>query len=316
MYQRLRRALAAAALTVATTAALTVAGAGSAQAVSTTDDLVWFNADSGVVSTWLLRYNGTVLGTQELDRRCDRASGCSNAWRPIGAGDMTGDGAPDIIWFNETTGQVASWLLDGTGHVLDTQYVDWRCAKADCGQQWNVVGLGDVNRDGHPDLVWWNATTGEVGIWIIDNHGTVLGAQYLDRRSAWSNDPCQGTWPIAVGDVTGDGVADIVWADTATAQLSAWVLDGAGHVIGTQALGANGDSYHCNTVRSMVVGVGDLDGNHYNDLIWWELYTGEITGWLRDAGGSTGARLPLDWRCSIPSGCAAEWYPFALMHAA
>jgi hypothetical protein len=67
-----------------------------------------------------------------------------------------------------------------------------------------------------------------------------VGAQYLDRRSAWSNDPCAGMWPIAVGDLTGDGVADIVWADTATATLSAWVLDGAGHVVGPPAVHPHG----------------------------------------------------------------------------
>ncbi len=33
---------------------------------------------------------------------------------------------------------------------------------------WQIVGVGDFTKDGHPDLLWRNATTGEVYVWVMD----------------------------------------------------------------------------------------------------------------------------------------------------
>ena len=35
------------------------------------------------------------------------------AWGIKGVGDFDGDGKADIVWRNDTTGQVAFWLMNG-----------------------------------------------------------------------------------------------------------------------------------------------------------------------------------------------------------
>jgi hypothetical protein len=46
-------------------------------------DVLWFNRTSGELSAWLLDGAGKVSRAQSLKVRCDAASGCSQAWRPV-----------------------------------------------------------------------------------------------------------------------------------------------------------------------------------------------------------------------------------------
>jgi serralysin len=45
------------------------------------------------------------------------------------------------------------------------------------GPSWHVMGSGDYNRDGRPDILWQNAS-GEVGVWDISGI-SVVGAAIL-----------------------------------------------------------------------------------------------------------------------------------------
>jgi hypothetical protein len=55
------------------------------------DDVVWFNAQTGVISAWLM--NGlTVAASMNLNVRCDAASHCSSEWTPLGL--LTGSYPP------------------------------------------------------------------------------------------------------------------------------------------------------------------------------------------------------------------------------
>ena len=109
-------------------------------------DLMWFNPTTGVVSTWLTDDTGNVVGTQQLNWTCTAASGCSQQWQPVGTADVNGDGHPDLMWFNPTTGVLSTWLTDGAGHVVGTQQLNWTCTAASgCSGQWHPIGLADSN---------------------------------------------------------------------------------------------------------------------------------------------------------------------------
>src|SRR5258708_6884851 len=83
-------------------------------------------------------------------------------------------GTPDLLWFNPTTGELSAWLLDGHGKVLGKQPLSWQCSTSSgCSSSWHTVGIGDLNSDGHPDLLWFNPTTGELSAWLLDGHGNV-----------------------------------------------------------------------------------------------------------------------------------------------
>jgi hypothetical protein len=104
-------------------------------------DLVWFDPALGEVSSWLL--DGPHITTmQNLSWRCTTASGCATTWKIIGAADVNGDGHTDLTWWNVTTGQISSWLLDGSGNVLTTQELTGgACSPASgCEGAWQPVG--------------------------------------------------------------------------------------------------------------------------------------------------------------------------------
>ena len=41
---------------------------------------------------------------------------------------------------------------------------------------------------------------------------------------------------VGIGDVNGDGTSDVLWRNTATGQVTSWVIDN-GHVAGSGAVG-------------------------------------------------------------------------------
>jgi FG-GAP repeat len=37
------------------------------------------------------------------------------------------------------------------------------------GTQWRIAGVGDFNGDGYADIVWQNASTGQIVVWLLQN---------------------------------------------------------------------------------------------------------------------------------------------------
>jgi FG-GAP repeat len=129
---------------VTTASLLTGVAVSPAEAANGFSDITWFNPSTGVVGSWLLNGSGRVLGTQDLSWKCTASSGCSSQWHPVGIGDMNGDGHQDVVWFNPSTGVVGTWLLNGSGRVLGTQDLSWKCtASSGCSSQWHPVGIAN-----------------------------------------------------------------------------------------------------------------------------------------------------------------------------
>ena len=94
-------------------------------------------------------------------------------------GDFNADGKPDIIWQNQSTGQlyllVDEWSDDAKQRlfVLTARPVD---------TNWKIVGCGDFNADGKSDLIWQNQSTGQLYYWLM-NGVTMQSSGYLNHRS-------------------------------------------------------------------------------------------------------------------------------------
>src|SRR4051812_40132418 len=253
----------------AATAILCTAPTGAAAAKPPTD-LLWFNFTSGEVSTWVLDGHGTVLGAQPLDWRCDAASGCAAQWRPLGSGDMNDDGAQDVVWYNATTGEISSWLVNGAGTVVTSQPVDWHCdTGSGCAASWKPVGLADFDNDGHQDLMWFNKTTGEVSSWLLNGYGNVLRAQSVDWRCTVGSG-CANQWrPVSVGGMKNDGRQDVMWINPSTGELSSWLLNGYGNVLTTQPLELRCSVGSRCLSQWRTIGIGDLNSDGNQDLTWY-----------------------------------------------
>ncbi len=190
--------------------------------------------------------------------------------------DSNGDGIPDLVvqypggylgaWCPDATGALKQWLPLNNGETFGA---------------WAVVGVGDFNGDGIPDLVlqypggylgaWCPDATGAFKQWLPLNHGASFGG--------WA--------VVGAADFNGDGIPDLVlqysgkylgaWCPDATGAFKQWVTLNNGASFGAWA----------------VAGVGDFNGDGIPDLVL--KYPGGYLGaWCPDAVGAFKQWVPLN----------------------
>ena len=86
---------------------------------------------------------------------------------------------------------------------------------------WKIVGAGDVDRNGTPDLFWHHTVTGHIAVWFMSGRVATSG-------QAISPDRVPDTaWQLrGIGDLDGNGSPDLIWQNTTTFQVAAWLLSG------------------------------------------------------------------------------------------
>ncbi|MFI7408360.1 FG-GAP repeat domain-containing protein [Streptomyces sp. NPDC049627] len=118
-------------------------------------------------------------------------------------GDVSGDGRPDLIARNSSTGTV--YLYKGTSDgKLSSRvklYDNWKGYK-------KIVGVGDITGDGRPDLLAQDTAN---TLWRYDGKGDGTFAARVKLFADWG-----GSYNavVGVGDITDDGRPDLVSRDT------------------------------------------------------------------------------------------------------
>ena len=192
-----------------------------------------------------------------------------------GIGDFNGDGFQDLLWQNNSTGQVTVDYLGGATPVA--QGWNWLNSTGDPG--WHVVGTGDFGGNGLQDLVWQNDTTRQV---TVNYYGGAGGAVY--QNWAYLNSAGVPGWSVVgVADMNGDGTPDLIWQNDTTKQVTVNYYGGAGGTVyqGWNWLNSAG------VPGWSVVGVADFDQNGTPDLVWQNLSTNQVT--VNYYGGAGGA---------------------------
>ncbi len=87
------------------------------------------------------------------------------------------------------------------------------------GPSWRAVGTGDFNDDGRSDILWQNASSGQVSIWEMDGSSLIGGG-------AVGPNPGPAWRAIGTGDFNGDSHSDILFQNTSSGQVSIWEMSG------------------------------------------------------------------------------------------
>lgn len=119
-------------------------------------DLAWRNDDNGKAVIWAMRGHGVrgVTGLGPVARNLD--------WSIETVRDVNGDGRPDLVWRNQSTGANAVWLMKGTN------FVAFKSLGKLEGSNWTIPGASDFDGDGAEDLLFRNTATGSLLAWAVD----------------------------------------------------------------------------------------------------------------------------------------------------
>jgi ELWxxDGT repeat protein len=214
-------------------------------------DILWQNTD-GQPAIWVM--NGTTPVSEPVV-----GANPGPSWQIVGTGyfdGLGGGGDSDILWQN-TNGQAAIWLMNGTTPVSEP------VVGANPGPSWHIVGTGDFNGDGNSDILWQN-TNGQAAIWLMD------GTTPLSEPVVGGN-PGPSWHIVGTGDFNGDGNADILWQNT-NGQAAIWLMNGTTPTAEVLVGGNPGPSWH-------IVGTGDYNGDGKSDILW-QNDNGQASIWL------------------------------------
>lgn len=164
-------------------------------------DLLWQNLTFGQNSVWLM--NRTVPASYNFI-----TSNSDPFWKIVATGDLNHDGKPDILLRNQSTGQNAVWFMNGLNLISgDLLRIANGNEAIERDQDWQIVGTGDYNADGKPDLLWRHAVLGMNVSWLMNGNiiirATRLGTHEFEANWRMAGqDTAESTWRLRTADFT------------------------------------------------------------------------------------------------------------------
>jgi hypothetical protein len=125
-------------------------------------DILFHNVN-GASQVWFM--NG-IVRTSVTPLAADLNTAESTGWIFEGAADFNGDGHPDILIHNITSGATQVWYMNGVNRTSLGNFSSGLNTPDTTG--WTFSGIADYNGDGKPDLLFWNTISGALQIWYLN----------------------------------------------------------------------------------------------------------------------------------------------------
>ena len=159
--------------------------------------MVYIETSTGALD---VMFYGGSRGTELLGSSALATPG--EGWTAGAVADLNGDGHPDVIFVNKTTGQVDVYFYGG---VEGTAWLGRETIGPLSATGWNLVGAADLNLDGHPDLILQNTSTRQILVSYLGGpQGTTVTAteELAGDFAGWT--------AAGMQDTNGDGHPDLI----------------------------------------------------------------------------------------------------------
>ena len=203
----------------------------------------------------------------------------SASWKIRGVDDFDGDGINDLVFWNQATGQVEFWLMNGTAREGDPVPLSGGPTLA---TNWDLAATADFNHDSLPDIVWRNATSQKIVIW------TMNGTARTGAMIPVPDQAVDGNWAVVGAlDYNADGNTDFLWYNPNSGKIVFWFMDAAVHrITGQFANPPNAGDNNWKVLAAGDYGVGPGGAEWTQDVVWRNETSGRYVVWYMDSAGN------------------------------
>jgi FG-GAP-like repeat len=240
---------------------------------------VWHHDSTQETQLWFLD-NHQVTGRATVLAENGTPLLVGSPWSIVGTTDIDGNGKADIVWHNSSSGETQIWFLNGFQVTRRSTVLAENGTPIFVGSPWAIVGTRKLHPDGEQCIFWYNSSTGETQIWFLDNFKLTGRATVLaeDGKPILVGPP----WSVVgIGDMNGDGKADIVWHNSSSGETQIWFLKGFQITGRATVLAENGTPIFVGPPWR-IVGTNDMNGDGKADIVWHNSSTGETQIWFMD----------------------------------
>jgi len=237
-------------------------------------DIVSANYDSDNLTVFLQEERGGFAAPL-----CLGDSFVTDAPYSVALGDMNGDGRLDLVSANVGSDTLTIFTQEEDGSFAKPQSLG-DSAVTDASSS---VALGDVNRDGHLDVVSANIFSDTLTIFLQEEDGG-----FAEPLSLGDSSVTDGSSVVALGDVDVDGRLDLVSANNGNGTLTVFLQEEGGGF--TEPLDVGDSSV---TGFSSSVALGDLNGDGRLTLVSANSGSAALTIFFQEEGGGFAEALDL-----------------------
>lgn len=220
-------------------------------------DVLWNDPVKNTMAVWLMR------GTHLLVPGPAIPGPAGAGWSALTPADFNLDGLSDVPWSNAGTSTMATWLMAGPRLLVPGPEIP-----GPVGDGWSAVTAADFNLDGSADMLWYNAAKNTMAVWLMAGSKLLLAGPELPAP------PGPGWVVDTAADFNLDGMADVLFNNPATNEMTIWLMSGTGVLLpGPVIPGPLGPGW-------TAVTAADFDADGMADVIWTNSTHGSTAVWL------------------------------------